>query len=40
MYLMLKISPNVSSRLPRHWITFVEDSINELQSVTNTGYDG
>lgn len=40
MYSMLKISPNINSRIPRHWINFVEDCLNELKKVNNAGYDG
>ena len=40
MYATFKIPPTISSRLPRHWLAFVEDSINELQYVTSTVYDG
>lgn len=28
------------SRVPRHWLNFVEESISELASVTNNVYDG
>jgi hypothetical protein len=40
MYGTFKIPPTTSGRLPRHWLTLVDESLNELAQVTNNGYDG
>ena len=40
MYKSFTFPTVTRSRVPRHWLNFVEESISELATVTNNVYDG
>lgn len=40
VYRSFAIPVVTKNRVPRHWLTFVEDAMNELATVTNNVYDG
>jgi hypothetical protein len=39
-YKKFTIPSYITTRVPRHWLTFIEDAVSELLTVRNTVYEG